>query len=65
MVPPYEGHELEDQPLEQEIVLLGELMAAAAQATGHLEKSQIDEVLDDDPAPSEPKRGNRRPGHVS
>ena len=62
MVPPDQAHELEDKPLEQEIVLLGELMAAAAEATDHLEESQIDEVLDDDSAPTEPGRGNPRPG---
>jgi hypothetical protein len=52
MLPADQGHELEDQPLEQEIVLLGELMAAAAEATDHLDESQIDDVLDDHPAPS-------------
>jgi hypothetical protein len=53
-VPPDEGHELQDQPLEQEIALLGELMAAAAGATNRLDESQIDEVLDHEPAPPDP-----------
>jgi hypothetical protein len=46
-VPADEGHDLEDEPLQQEIVLLGELMAAAAGATQHLQDQQIDELLDE------------------
>ena len=47
--------------MEQELVLLGELMAAAAGATDHLEHSQIDEVLVQDPTSSEPAQGSQRP----
>lgn len=57
-MPPLEGHELEDEPLEQEIVLLGELMAAAAGAIDHLDDARIDGLLDNTPAPSETARGN-------
>lgn len=54
LVPPDKGHELVDQPLEQEIALLGELMAAAAEVTDHLDESRIDEVLDDRSRACEP-----------
>jgi hypothetical protein len=36
---------LVDEPLRQEIDLLGELMVAVADATDHLAVPQIDEVL--------------------
>ena len=37
--------DIRDEELEREIVLLGELMAAAAGVDGHLTQARVDEAL--------------------
>ncbi len=54
---PDHAQELLDEPLQAEIDLLGELMAAAAQTTDPLPEGQLDGILLSDP--SHPGQANQ------
>jgi hypothetical protein len=54
---PDHAQELVDEPLQAEIDLLGELMAAAAETTGPLPEGQVDGILRSQPA--HPPQGNQ------
>ncbi|GAB3442959.1 hypothetical protein GCM10027517_20750 [Phycicoccus ginsengisoli] len=52
---------VEDRALAEEIVLLGELMAAAAQEEQHLTQEQVDEVLGLAPGSRDPQLRRQLP----
>lgn len=53
-MPPDHAQELVDAPLQAEIDLLGELMAAAAETTGPLPEWEVDGILRSQPAHPQP-----------